>query len=137
MRRPPHSVSRRDFVSSALTALAATGPVSAMLGMSACTTGAPTASPLWGPPALLEALGAERVLRIGRAWMRMHADERSAHELLAAITRHDGAEDQPSATAIAAQVVRDFEQNRIVVVDGWILGVTEARQCALYVISHG
>jgi hypothetical protein len=31
----------------------------------------------------------------------------------------------------------DFETDRMVVVDGWILSVTEARLCALYQAAHG
>ena len=32
---------------------------------------------------------------------------------------------------LALSVEKDFKENRTVVVDGWLLSITEARQCAL------
>jgi len=34
--------------------------------------------------------------------------------------------------SIAAMVRRDFETGRTVLVNGWVLAATEARQCALF-----
>jgi len=34
--------------------------------------------------------------------------------------------------SIAATVRRDFETGRTVLVNGWVLAATEARQCALF-----
>jgi len=36
------------------------------------------------------------------------------------------------ASLVAKKVQQDFDQNKTIVVDGWVLSVTEARQCALF-----
>jgi hypothetical protein len=37
---------------------------------------------------------------------------------------------------VAALVDGDFAAAHVVVVNGWVLSVTEARQCALYSVLH-
>jgi hypothetical protein len=39
-------------------------------------------------------------------------------------------------TLLEEKIVRDFAESRTVIVDGWVLSVTEARQCAAYSISQ-
>jgi hypothetical protein len=38
---------------------------------------------------------------------------------------------------MAKQVRADFAEGHTVIVDGWLLSTTEARQCALYSTFHG
>ena len=76
------------------------------------------------PPALAYpdqhgVLGAERVRTIGARYREATPAERDADALRAAIDP-------------AALVARDFADERTVLVDGWVLSVTEARQCALF-----
>ena len=66
---------------------------------------------------LLPLLGPESVREIGRRYREM-----APAELLVAWPRR----------ARAAMVRDDFAAGRTVVIDGWVLSVTEARQCALY-----
>ena len=70
-------------------------------------------------PDLLGVLGAERVHAIGVRYREATPAERDAAALRAAI-------------GPAALVARDFADSRTVLVDGWVLSVTEARQCALF-----
>ena len=65
------------------------------------------------------ARGAERVHAIGVRYREATPAERDAAALRAAI-------------GPAALVARDFADSRTVLVDGWVLSVTEARQCALF-----
>lgn len=86
-------------------------------------------------PALLDALGAERVRALGERYRATHAGERDAGALREAIRRSPGlgARFLASTPARVPDLVRDdFEHGRTVVVDGWILAATEARQCALF-----
>jgi hypothetical protein len=39
-------------------------------------------------------------------------------------------------SVLEKKVRQDFQENKTVVVDGWILSVTEARQCALFSLSQ-
>jgi len=81
-------------------------------------------------PQLLALLGPEAVRELGiryRAATPGEDDRDVLRSTLAAGLR-------PS---IAATVQRDFEMGRTVLVRGWILSVTEARQCALFSLTSG
>ena len=86
-------------------------------------------------PELLAALGAARVRELGHRYREMVPAERDAASLGDAI-RHSlpltarlfGS----SSTDVPRLVHDDFDAGRTVVVLGWILSATEARQCALF-----
>ena len=40
------------------------------------------------------------------------------------------------ASILRQKIQQDFQQNKIVVVNGWVLSLTEARQCALFSITE-
>ena len=84
-------------------------------------------------PAVLEMLGAERTREIGMQYRKTVPDEEVVGALRAAILGsqrrwHWG-------KSLEALVHDDFVEGRVVMVSGWILSVTEARQCALYSLS--
>jgi hypothetical protein len=86
-------------------------------------------------PDLLDALGADRVRELGRRYREMTPAERDAGSLHDAIQRSLpwSARLSGSTASHAARLVHDdFDAGRTVVVLGWILSATEARQCALY-----
>ena len=86
-------------------------------------------------PELLTALGATRVRAIGERYRAMTRDEGDAESLRRAIedSRPGAARFLGAAGPSIADLVReDFDRGRTVVVDGWVLSRTEARQCALY-----
>ena len=86
-------------------------------------------------PELVAALGAGTVRAIGERYRAMTPAERDLRSLRAAII-----DSRPWMSrwlrvrrpSVADLVHSDFEQHRTVVVQGWVLSVTEARQCALY-----
>jgi hypothetical protein len=79
-------------------------------------------------PGLLEFLGAERVRRIGARYRAAVPNENSHAALRAAISQRQSF--WPGW--IERQVRDDFAAGRTVLVDGWVLSATEARQCALF-----
>jgi hypothetical protein len=86
-------------------------------------------------PDLLDVLGAEQVRVIGAGYRRMVPAEGSAEALYSAIHgRHPLlARVLGAPRVVPAELVRrDFAEGRTVEVQGWVLSVTEARQCALY-----
>ena len=64
--------------------------------------------------------------------MSVADDEQDEQELVKRIARENGATGPDSIQMINAQIADDFKNDRIVLVDGWMLSVTEARQCGLY-----
>jgi hypothetical protein len=87
-------------------------------------------------PALLEMLGAERTREIGTRYRAAVPQESTAAALRTAISssRRTGFA-RMLPRSIDAQVHDDFEAGRTVLVSGWVLSQTEARQCALYSLS--
>ena len=90
-------------------------------------------------PDLLDVLGAAQVRAIGESYRRMVPAERDAVALRAAIhgrppilVRVLGV----PRVAPAELVRRDFTEGRTVEVQGWVLSITEARQCALYSLAR-
>lgn len=86
-------------------------------------------------PDLLDALGADRVRAIGARYRATHADESDADALRDAILASRPLGDRlfgSRSLSLVKLVHDDFEHGRTVVVDGWILSATEARQCALF-----
>jgi hypothetical protein len=87
-------------------------------------------------PALLEMFGAERTREIGMAYRAAVPQETTAAALSSAISRSRGRGfARRFNRSIDAQVHDDFETGRTVLVSGWVLAQTEARQCALYSLS--
>ena len=87
-------------------------------------------------PALVEMLGAARVRQIGTQYRSDFPQESTAAALREAISnsRRRGFA-RRYRRPIEDQIRRDFATGRVVVVGGWVLALTEARQCALYSLS--
>ena len=85
-------------------------------------------------PSLLALLDADDVRDIGTRYRAAHPREASAEALRAAILDAYPPPARHWATHVpVAELVRaDFEAGRVVVVRGWVLSITEARQCALH-----
>jgi hypothetical protein len=86
-------------------------------------------------PELLAALGAERVRELGRRYREMVPAEHDAASLGDAIRRSLPLSARLSGratTGVPRLVHEDFDAGRTIVVLGWILSATEARQCALF-----
>lgn len=87
-------------------------------------------------PGLLEMLGAERTREIGTLYRAAVPQESTAAALRSAISSS-----RPIGFALSfrrpieRQVHDDFEDGRTVLVGGWVLSLTEARQCAVYSLS--
>lgn len=123
---------RRDFVR---TSLGIAGATLVAGGGAACGGSAfpPGEVDL---PALLTGMGRERIVRIGRAYLASFPTESTVELLRAAIHKDLAPWPWSSTMSVNDRVVDDFTQMRTVVVDGWMLSVTEARQCALYTLLN-
>lgn len=126
----PDAIDRRRFL--ALGAIAIS-----VAAASACEGSGEAGA--FGQPDLLAPLGPDVVRRLGQRYRQSVPSESDAPRLEAAIrasrpwTARIGVRHPP----IADQVRDDFDAGRTVVVDGWLLSVTEARQCALYSALQG
>jgi len=87
-------------------------------------------------PKLLAMLGPERVRQLGVRYRASTPGENSAEALRAALSSARGLRIPFVNDASLDRRVRDdFAAGRTVVVDGWVLSVTEARQAAMFSLA--
>lgn len=126
---------RRQFLR-----LAGTAPLAALLpvvsrGASDVRTGRPVAHAL--ARSALEAKLGDRLdmRRVGALYRARRPEESRTSDLIAHLARHvpvrPGEDVRMIRRRIEARIRRDFAAGRTLVLDGWVLSVTEARQCAL------
>ena len=122
------SLDRRRFIH--VSALSAIGAVA----MSACDR---TPDSSLDRPALLGMLGPERVHQLGTDYRAATAGENNATTLRAALSRARSRSwwQRVMHGSVDDQVRDDFANGRTVLVDGWVLSLTEARQAALFSLT--
>jgi len=95
------------------------------------------------PGQLAHICDTKAIQEIGKAY-RLQAPSESGSDQLISLLTTDSAGEPLSAsidnryveTLINKKIVQDFEKGNTVTVKGWILAVTEARQCALFAINN-
>ncbi|MGZ3777630.1 MAG: hypothetical protein ACXVIY_02405 [Mucilaginibacter sp.] len=77
------------------------------------------------------------ITQTGLAYRKMFENENSQSALGEVLSANGPTMDADALRlALAKQVKQDFVMGKIVTVDGWVLSVTEARQCALFSIVN-
>lgn len=114
---------RRRFV---ILTLAGTAAIS--LPLSQCNTG----SGYDRPDMLYSLIGRTKTLEIGKAYIRHVPSESNHHTLTALIS---AARNEPPASPGSIRIQNEFRNGKVVVINGWILSVTEARLSALYYLN--
>jgi hypothetical protein len=112
--------------------------VVASLTTSACAGDADVDASALEKPQLLTMLGPERVREIGTRYRAVTPNENTASSLRTAISKTG-----PRTLrlpwnprgSIESQIQDDFAAGRTVLVNGWVLSATEARQCALFSLA--
>ncbi len=123
------TLDRRRFLQ-----LTATGIVLSLTN-SACTSDSGVDARALARPELLGMLGAERVRELGLHYRTAVPKENTVAALRGAIADGErrGLRFPWTPRASMEQQVRDdFAAGRTVLVEGWVLSATEARQCALF-----
>lgn len=85
-------------------------------------------------PGLLAILGPQRVRELGAGYRAQNPAERDADTLRGKISEASGS--GIFHKSVGDAIEDDFANGRTVVVDGWVLAVTEARQAALFALSR-
>jgi hypothetical protein len=112
----------------------AVGGAALGLATAGCAAGAGYDDAALARPELLAAMGSDTLRAIGARYRETSPRERDVPSLRGAIlaSRPISARLFGVAHPVADLVRDDFVQGRTVVVDGWVLSLTEARQCALF-----
>lgn len=130
---------RRKFI--LLSAVA--GTATAFAGIQ-CNNRPPAIYSVLEKPQILSEICDEQTIReIGLAYLLQNPEEQTAAKLAAnLLTDQAGgplsssADEQFVRTLVSRKVEMDFEKSYTVVLKGWILAVTEGRQCALFAVQH-
>jgi hypothetical protein len=95
------------------------------------------------PEALAQICDLKTLKEIGMAYRVQTASEKDADKIAALLLADSAGKPVSSSldnsiiqTLISRKINQDFETGNIVIVKGWILSVTEARQCALLFINN-
>jgi hypothetical protein len=78
---------------------------------------------------------------IGKSYLKQHPDENSAEQLkvniLGSFDGNSLAKKETEGSIdqfFESKILSEFKNGKQEVVDGWVLSVTEARQCALFTV---
>ena len=123
---------RRTFLQ-----ISAVGAVAISLPMVQCK---PRPNELLEFPATLSSLCDEKTIReLGVAYLQKHPGENKTSTLQGLLLEGyagKGTEDVDAISALLDNKIHtDFKNSRTVILKGWVLSLTEARQCALYSLS--
>jgi hypothetical protein len=119
---------RRLFVKlSAFTALALTLPLA-----QSCNNGSKEMA-VAQPLLFSHMVDAATITEAGLAYRKTHTAEDNKEKLSQLLLGKNGTLGKDEIqTMLDKQVTADFKQGKTLVVKGWVMAVTEARQCALY-----
>lgn len=121
---------RRQFIETAVVGALALG----LPGASSLAAPVPDLHAL-ARPGLLTMLGEAPVRAIGRRYREGFPEASDAAALRTAILVHG--ESGPAHPGwLQQQIHDDFAAGRTVLLDGWMLSITEARQCALFSLLY-
>ena len=110
---------RRRFV---ILALAGTAVVS--LPLSQCRSNTERDR----PEHLYSLIGKSKTIEIGKAYVEQFPSERDRKKLTALIS---ATFDEQPASPVNVSIENEFRNGKVVIINGWILSLTEARQTAL------
>jgi|SRR5687767_258409 len=122
---------RKDFLQlSAFTAAAISVPL-----LHACN--APVSENAMAHPVFLSRLFDEETIRdVGKAYLQKTPAENDDTKLIQLLAGNSAIADSSEEKAIhqylEEKIEQDFEKGNTIMVKGWVLAVTEARQCALF-----
>ena len=108
--------------------LALAGTAAASLPLSRCGS----ASDDDRPDLLYQMIGRNKTIEIGKAYVERFPSESDRNKLTALLSAT--LNEQP-ASVINVRIQNEFRNSKVVIIKGWILSITEARQSALYYLN--
>jgi hypothetical protein len=122
---------RRDFIR-----LSAYGTVMLGVPFIAGCSHKPVNAAIDQPPFLMHIMDKKTILETGKRYISMVPQEASSSILEDLLTEKSDISGSTPPEKVHAHFnavsTADFKANRTVIVDGWVLSATEARQCALF-----
>lgn len=92
-------------------------------------------SSLKNPELLSHLLDDKFIIEIGELYLKQFPNENNERKLVSLLTVRDFS-DSNKIKIVQQQITNDFKSGETIIIDGWILSKTEARQCALYSLTQ-
>lgn len=92
-------------------------------------------SSLKNPELLSHLLDDKSIIEIGELYLKQFPNENNERKLVSLLTVRDFS-DSNKIKIVQQQITNDFKSGETIIIDGWILSKTEARQCALYSLTQ-
>ncbi|TDI68072.1 MAG: hypothetical protein E2O86_07985 [Bacteroidetes bacterium] len=73
---------------------------------------------------------------IGEIYRKQFSDENSERKLVKHLSDYESTESTTITEVLRQQITDDYNKGNTVMVDGWVLSRTEARQCALFSLTQ-
>ena len=126
---------RRNFILLSLYSGAAIA-----IPFAGCSTDSAVSNKPWMQPMLLSHICDAKTLKeIGTAYRKKFAEQNNEKQLIDALLTDSANKVVPATSGDAfinslleKKIKKDFETGQTVIVKGWVLSETEARQCALF-----
>ena len=97
----------------------------------------PTYDQLVSEPELLSHIWDDNTItEIGEIYRNKFSDENSEGKLIKHLTGNESTETTSITYVLRQQITDDYNKGNTVMIDGWILSKTEARQCALFSLTQ-
>jgi len=74
----------------------------------------------------------QTMTEIGELYQKQYPKENTEKKLIELLSKDISISGNDIPVSITSRIEEDFKTDKIVILDGWILSVTEGRQCALF-----
>ena len=88
------------------------------------------------PQSLSLICDSQTISAIGKQYRLQTPAEKSERQLVKRLLEDVSDEKDRVTEHLEERIIKDFETGNTIIIDGWILSMTEARQCALYSINN-
>lgn len=76
------------------------------------------------------------IIEIGEIYRKQFSDENSESTLRKQLSAYESTETTTITEVLREQITDDYNNGNTVMLDGWVLSKTEARQCALFSLTQ-
>ena len=73
---------------------------------------------------------------MGERYLRQYPQENTGQKLVELLTEDVSRKQSDFLESISSRIKEDYKNGKTVTLDGWILSVTECRQCALFSLTR-
>lgn len=78
----------------------------------------------------------DALVSMGKQYLELYPQEQDLSHLISLINSSQYSQEQKLRKQLQDNIRRDFEFNQTMILDGWVISRTEARQCALFTLMQ-